>query len=426
MGKSDVKSAFRLIPLSLESFPWLIMKARHPISNEWCYFVDKCLPFGASISCALFQRFSDALCHIVQYKTGSKNITNILDDFLFVAYLLSVCNAMIQEFLDICKKVGIPIALDKTEWATVRIIFLGILLDRQSMTLAIPLEKRLRAIQMLQVMVSKKKATVKELQTLCGFLNFLNKAIFPGHTFTRHMYTKFSQVVDLRSLGHHHTMDDKVSNVSREYKLCQHHHVRLDSEFKLDCKVWLNFLDNTQIQNIVNRKIVDLLEPENGITNRIYFTSDASAAPHLGYSCIMNNRWMYGKWEEDFIEAKKPSIEYLQLFALTAGIMTWSQVHLKNCKLVVWCDNKAVVQMINNLTSSCRNCLFLLRLLVLDGMKNNRQLIAKYISTSDNYLSDSLSRLKIEKFKRLAPQTMLEENDEIIDILWPISKLWIE
>ena len=49
-----------------------------------------------------------------------------------MAYLLSVCNAMIQEFLDICKKVGIPIALDKTQWATVRIIFLGILLDRQT------------------------------------------------------------------------------------------------------------------------------------------------------------------------------------------------------------------------------------------------------------------------------------------------------
>ena len=270
-------------------------------------------------------------------------------------------------------------------------------------------------------MVSKRKATVKELQTLCRFLNFLNKAIFPGRTFTRRMYAKFSKVVDLRSLGQHHANNAKVSSVSREYKLRQHHHVRLDGEFKLYCKVWLEFLDNTNLYDIVNRKMVDLIEPENGITKRIYFTYDASVAPHLGYGCIMNNRWMYGQWKENFIQTKKPSIEYLELFALTAGVMTWSQKHLKNCKLVVWCDNKAVVQMINNLTSSCRNCLFLLRLLLLDSMKNNRQLVAKYIKTSDNYLSNSLSRLKIDKFKRLAPNNMLHRNDEIIERLWPMS-----
>ena len=43
MGKSDVKSAFCVLPLSVRSFPWLIMKARHPLTNQWCYFLDKCL-----------------------------------------------------------------------------------------------------------------------------------------------------------------------------------------------------------------------------------------------------------------------------------------------------------------------------------------------------------------------------------------------
>ena len=61
LGKSDIKSAFHLMPLSRSSFLWLIMKARHPLTGKWVYFVDKCLPFGSSISCAHFQRFSDAL-----------------------------------------------------------------------------------------------------------------------------------------------------------------------------------------------------------------------------------------------------------------------------------------------------------------------------------------------------------------------------
>ena len=41
------------------------------------------------------------------------------------------------------------------------------------------------------------KATVKQLQQLCGFLNFLCRAIVPGHAFTRRMYAKYSNIVKI-------------------------------------------------------------------------------------------------------------------------------------------------------------------------------------------------------------------------------------
>ena len=66
LGKTDIKSAFRLLGLNKRSWPWLVMKARHPITKRWCFFVGKCLPFGSSICCLHFQRFSDALKHIVR------------------------------------------------------------------------------------------------------------------------------------------------------------------------------------------------------------------------------------------------------------------------------------------------------------------------------------------------------------------------
>ena len=72
-GKSDLRSAFRLLGLSPSSWRWLVMKARDPKTREWNYFVDKCLPFGASISCALFQKFSDALCHIYDYQARTQS-----------------------------------------------------------------------------------------------------------------------------------------------------------------------------------------------------------------------------------------------------------------------------------------------------------------------------------------------------------------
>ena len=110
-------------------------------------------------------------------------ITNYLNDFLFVARLLAICNRMIRNFLNLCDELGVSVSLDKTEWAEHRVIFLGILLDGVSFTVAIPLEKHDCAVRLLQTMLAKKKVTVKELQVLCGYLNFLAKAIFPGRTF---------------------------------------------------------------------------------------------------------------------------------------------------------------------------------------------------------------------------------------------------
>lgn len=88
IGKTDLSSAFRVLPLKIICFKWLVLKAEDPRDGKVKFFVDKCLPFGASISCLHYQRFSNALQHILEYKAGKvgKNaITNYLDDFLFLA-----------------------------------------------------------------------------------------------------------------------------------------------------------------------------------------------------------------------------------------------------------------------------------------------------------------------------------------------------
>ena len=235
LGKSDIKSAFCLLSLDKHSWPWVIMKARNPVTGEWQYFVDKCLPFGASISCSHFQRFSNALKHLLQFRTAMDMINNYLDDFLFVATTLLLCNYLIQQFLDLCEELRVPVALNKTEWATIGIIFLGLLLDGKSMKLIVPEENRLRAVNMIQLLLDRKnsKAMVQELQMLCGYLNFLNKAITPGCAFTQRMYAKYSKTIDFSASGLYR-QKEKVVKV-----LKPHHHIRLDSEFKMDCEIWL-------------------------------------------------------------------------------------------------------------------------------------------------------------------------------------------
>ena len=143
LSKTDVKSAFRLVPLSIECRKWLVMKARNPVSGEWAYFVDKCLPFGASISCALFQEVSDAVAFVFEYKVAEKGIVNnYLDDYLLLAVTLAKCNQLMLSFLQLCDQIRLPISMEKTEWATPFLVFLGIHLNGVTLTLSFPSPKK--------------------------------------------------------------------------------------------------------------------------------------------------------------------------------------------------------------------------------------------------------------------------------------------
>ena len=101
------------------------MMTMHPITRRIIYFVDKCLPFGAAISCAIFQAISDAIAWIVAVK-AKKPYVNCLDDYLFAAALKSMCNYQIKIFLDVCEQIRFPVTIEKTYWGTSLLTFLGL------------------------------------------------------------------------------------------------------------------------------------------------------------------------------------------------------------------------------------------------------------------------------------------------------------
>ena len=418
-GKSDLKSAFHILGLSSKSWQWLIMKAQNPSTGEWMYFVDKRLPFGASISCTHFQCFSDVLCHIVEFRLKvNRKITNYLDDFLFLARSIQRCNFMIRTFLNICEELGVPVSMDKTEWGTQIIVFLGILLNGVSLTLSIPLEKKAHAINLLQEMLESKKTTVKHLQKLCVYLNFLCKAIVPGRPFMRRMYAKYSHVV-----GHPEEMSSKVR--SYDFKLKQNHHIRLDKEFKLDCEMWIQFLSGN-LEEVVCCPMTDFRH--SNITDIKFYSDTSASEKHWGFGALMNNSvWLQVDWEKDFIQRRKPSIKYLELFALCAGILTWCDQMpiLNNREICIYCDNQAVMQMVNNTTSSCKNCMVLIRMLVLNNVRYNRKIQVHYVDTKSNFLADALSRGQMKCFWNLAPGSMQRESTHISSEIWPVTKIWI-
>ena len=190
LGKSDGLNAFRQIPLARKYWKFLVIMAEDPNDgNKKKYFVDKCLPFSSSISCAIYQHVSDALAHLMHARECEAVrvfcVVNYLDDFLFIEITKARCNALMQRFLDLCEDISLPASLEKTEWAEPLMVFLGNLLNGRNMTISIPLDKKQKALRLLNDFQGKKKSTVKQLRILTGFLNFLSRAIFPGRVFTR-------------------------------------------------------------------------------------------------------------------------------------------------------------------------------------------------------------------------------------------------
>ena len=79
LAKTDVGSAFRIIPVHPKGYHLLGMKWRDE------FYVDCCLSMGLASSCINFEKLSTAKEWMARNKLDIPHIINILDDFLIAA-----------------------------------------------------------------------------------------------------------------------------------------------------------------------------------------------------------------------------------------------------------------------------------------------------------------------------------------------------
>ena len=397
MAKSDLISAFRILPVRPQDWCLLVMKAQSPIDGLWYYFVDKCLPFGHALSCALFQRVSDAISHLTKYKTKKENI-NYLDDFFFVDVTKWFCNQQVHHFIEICTQIAFPVALDKTYWATTSLTFLGLLINALGRYVSIPVDKIEKIGQIILNLLNRdsRKVELRELQIVCGHLNFICRCVIPGRAFTRRLYMATSGL------------------------LKPHHHTRLTVSLRNDLFMWLKFLSNP---NIFCRPFLDFTKLITA--NEISLYTDASRNANLGAGGICERSWFLVRWDYHFIIDNQPSIEFLELFAVVVAVKLWIKRY-QNSRILLFCDNMSVVYMINKNTSNCEKCLKLIRILVLEAMLQNVRVFAKHVSTKDNKFADLLSRMRVPTFFRLGKGRFNPNPEKIPEDLWPLEKIWFQ
>ena len=233
---------------------------------------------------------------------------------------------------------------------------------------------------------------------MCGLLNFISRAVVPGRAFTRRLYAY-------------------TSSKNKSKPLLPHHHITITGEMKKDLSTWVTFLHHP---STFSRPFIDF--EKTWCANEGDFYMDASGKIGLGGICM--EHWMGALWDENFITNCLPSIEFLELYALVAGILAW--IHLfANQRVILFCDNISVRDMVNSTSSSCHNCMTLIHALVLKCMTVNVRVFIKYVKSVDNEFADALSRGQIEYFKSIRinhdryPTSVPEQ-------IWPISKIWIK
>ena len=159
MGKMDIKSAFRLIPVSPSDFDLLGIQFNDQ------YFIDKCLPFGCSISCSVFEKFSTFLHWLTVQKCDLNTMEHYLDDFFFAGPPNTTqCHRLMSCFEAVCADLQVPLADDKKFGPVTSLTFLGLQIDTINMQVCVPQTKREELKQVLMTLSEKKKVTLRELQ----------------------------------------------------------------------------------------------------------------------------------------------------------------------------------------------------------------------------------------------------------------------
>ena len=213
MAKTDIEDGFRNIPIHPDDY--------HLLGFQWNgnYYFDKCLPMGASSSCQIFEKVSTSLHWIMINKYQASGMSHLIDDFFFIGPPHSQkCMHDLLNFQILCNNLGIPIKKSKTVIPTTTLTIYGIEVDSIAMESRLPNDKLDRLRELLATMAKRKKASLKELQSLIGLLNFACCVITPGRAFLR-------RIIDL------------TCNTFRP-----HHLIRINAEARSDIKAWQDFI----------------------------------------------------------------------------------------------------------------------------------------------------------------------------------------
>ena len=256
MAKFDLKSAYRNVPVHPDD-RWLL-------GMMWNgqLFVDTVLPFGLRSAPIIFTAVADALEFVVKQRDICW-IGHYLDDFVLIGPQGSLkCKHSLECALELCDKLGLPIAVSKTEGPATLLEILGIEFDSVSMVVRLPQRKLAKLRELVELWRKKKCCTKRDLQSLAGHLSHACKVVRPGKRFLRGIFGLLS-------------LFKKKSHV-----------IRLNGAFRADLEWWHVFAESWNG--------VSMMQQTAEGSHDVHLWSDASGS--WGCGAWWDNNWFQLKW----------------------------------------------------------------------------------------------------------------------------------
>ena len=353
--KIDISRAFRHVKIDPADYKYLGLHFQD-------YFLDSCLPFGFRHGSAISQRLSDAVRYIMS--TKSHNVTNCIDDIIGYA-VKSKAQASFDTLYTLLQDLGFKISTTKLVTPTTKATCLGVELDTENSTIAVPQEKLHDIRQECQQWLSKTTCTKRQLQSLLGKLLYVTKCVRASKPFLNRM---------LDTLRAAHKQDT----------------IAIDCEFRRDLNWFTRFLPQF-----------------NGVAffghNTIHTHVELDASLQgLGAMC---GQEIYAialpKGYQNY------NIVHLEMVNILVAVRTWAH-QWQGRKVVIYCDNQAVVSVLSSGHTRDMTLAAIARNINMITAFKDIELLTVHIEGKLNVVADTLSRLSInpdliEKIPELVP-----------------------
>ena len=349
MFKKDLRKAYRQIPIcprdyNLVAFCW----KKH-------LFCDTVLSMGLSSAANICQRVTNAVAFMM-FSLGIA-VLNYLDD---LAGVETKDNALFAYTClgEVLKKCGLEESVAKASPPAEIMVFLGVLFNSITMTVEVTPGRLVEIKELVSSWLEKETATLKELQSLIGKLNYVAACVKPGRIFISRLLNWLRQI---------------------NQNCTKHKDVDVPFEVKKDLSWWNRFLYD---YNGISIMIYDDWSNPDGI-----FSTDACLTG-IGGFC---DGIYFHKSFPDFVLNRGWNICILELIAIIVAVRLWNS-QLKGKCIVVHCDNEAVCQVINTGRARCPVLQKGLRELCYWSAIAQCQIRGVHIPGTENRYADCLSR----------------------------------
>ena len=365
MAKVDVKSAYRNIPVHPED-RWLMgMRWRETL------FVDTALPFGLRSAPKIFTTAIADAVEWISREEGVQFVIHYLDDFLVLgAPDTNECETAVQKLMDVFSRLGLPVATDKLEGPTTRLVFLGFELDTVAWEIRLPRQKLEELKELIRLWVGRRICSRKELESLVGKLGHAAQVVRPGKTFMRRLFELKAAMGQARGK------------------------IRLNNGFRL---WWATFLEPWNGVKMMK---------DNSQQQAASIWTDASGSFGCGAWDPATSEWFQLQWSTGQGQVQsgieKEGITLKELLPVVLACAIWGR-YWAGRAVRFHCDNTGAVAVVNSGYSRIPEIMHLLRCLFFIRARFQVEVWATHTPGVQNGMADAISRNNLHYFLSQAP-----------------------